>query len=336
MKKGLYIDVLSPIGHNKFNNLTTKTLKKKYSLITIARKNSFEKVDIAIPEKYFKEYKKLKYILNEINKLNWIIKKIKEIKNYDFIIFSSFDNISFFLKSNLLSKISNRIYIFNHNNIDAIRNSKIKKYLYKKINLNVTHFVFEEYFKDYLKKIGIKNQIITVPHLVERKNLNVKKKDFQILKIFIPSNNYEFDYITKLIKTSNNSFFTIKSNYNFNNKNVKSKSFFDNYEKIFSNHDIILLPLKVQYDYRVSNIINESFSFSKPCFCFRNKLTRYLNEKYPNMILLIDNNSTFKEIYKKYKLINFDKLKDEREIFLKRHSSDLFLRKIKDVFKGDV
>ena len=129
---------------------------------------------------------------------------------------------------------------------------------------------FESYFKEYLlNDIKMNNHIIVVPLIVGKRSLSTNLDKTRI-NIFIPSKNYNKNYINTIFNNyPRNISFTIKSN-TFLIKNIKSKSYFDEneYNQIFNSSDLILLPLKIEYNYRVSYIIHECFSFSKPCFTF--------------------------------------------------------------------
>ena len=337
MKKILYIDLLSPIGHQKFNELTLKALLKSFEVTTIAKHN-FAKTfspDITIPDVFFTNYNKIHYRIVEIKKINWVINKVKKLETFDLMIFSSYETISFSIKSRELGKLGPKIAIFNHNNLDELDNSKIKKTIFKKINTNIIQLVFEGYMKKYLlDNIKVKNEVIVVPHIVEDMKY-MSNSDNSLLKIFIPSKNYNFHYINELINNSNNNVhFTIKSEFEFNTGNVISKPYFNQneYEAIFGDANFIILPLNVKYNYRISNLINECFSFSKPCFTFNSKLTQYLNHLYPEVVHIIHDKTNIKKIIKEYENINNQIFKIERERFLKEHSESIFLNKISEIF----
>lgn len=334
MKKILYIDLLSPKGHKKFNELSIKALASVFDVTIIARENFIDsrQSDFIIPERFFKSYNKINYRINELKKINWIIKKVKNLEKFDLLLFSSYETVSFSLKSRIIANVGSKVALFNHNNLDELNTSLIKKFFFKKIDKRVFHCVFEGYFKEYLlTEIKVKNSVILIPHLVENRSpsSNFEKSP---INIFIPTKNYNTNYVNKIFNNyPRNITFTIKSDTFFDQNNTKSKSYFNEneYNQIFNSSNLILLPLKTEYNYRVSNIIYECFSFSKPCFTFGNKFSQYLNYKYPNVVHIIDKETNIEQIIEEYKQINKILFAQERELFLKEHSEETFLSIIK-------
>lgn len=336
MKKILYIDLLSPKGHKKFNELNIKVLVSVFDVTIVARENFIDsrQPDVIIPERFFKSHNKINYRINELKKINWIIKKVKSFDRFDLLLFSSYETISFSLKSRIIANVGSKVAVFNHNNLDELDSSLIKKFFFKKIDKRVVHSVFESYFKEYLlKEIKVKNSIIQIPHLVEKRSFSTSF-DKNCFNIFIPTKNYDTNYTSKIINNYPVKIvFTVKSDTFFDQKNIKSKSYFDEneYNQIFNSSNLILLPLKTGYNYRVSNIIYECFSFSKPCFTFKNKFSQYLKKKYPNVIHIIDKETSIEQIIEEYKQINNILFAKERELFLKEHSEETFLSIVKNL-----
>ena len=334
MKKILYIDLLSPKGHKKFNELNINALTSVFNVTIVGRKNFIDsrQSDLVIPERFFKPHKKINYRINELNKINWIIKKIKTLDKFDLMLISSYETISFSLKSRIMANVGSKVAVFNHNNLDEFNRIRINKYFFKKIDKRVVHCVFESYIKEYLlNDIKVKNSVILIPLLVENRSPS-SNFDKSRINIFIPSKNYDANYINKIFNNSpKNVVFTIKSDTFFERKNIKSKTYFEDneYNQIFNSSNFILLPLKIEYTYRVSNIIYECFSFSKPCFTFENKFSKYLNNKYPNVVHIIDKKTDIDQIIEEYKQINNILFAKERELFLKEHSEEKVLPIIK-------
>lgn len=336
MKKILYIDLLSPKGHKKFNELNIKALSSVFDVTIVARENFIDsrQPDYIIPKSFFKSHNIINYRINELKKINWIIKKVKNFDKFELLLLSSYETISFSLKSRTLTNVVSKVAVFNHNNLDELDTSLIKKFFFKKIEKRVVHSVFESYFKEYLlNDIKINNNIIVLPHLVEEISF-FSNFDLDNINVFIPTKNYNTNYINKILNNCpRNIVFTIKSDTFFKQENIKSEPYFEEneYNQIFNSSNLILLPSKIEYNYRVSNIIYECFSFSKPCFTFENKFSKYLNDKYPNVVHIIDKETNIKQIIEEYKQINNLLFAKERELFLKEHSEDSFLTGIKNL-----
>jgi len=118
--KILYIDPLSPNGHINFNNIQIKSLYKIFDSIDFSFKKGYEKkiciknteTIFLIPEKFYKSTNNK--IITRINLLKILryIKKNIDLSIYDFIIFSSYEEISLYF-----SFIKYPLILVNHNNI---------------------------------------------------------------------------------------------------------------------------------------------------------------------------------------------------------------------------
>ncbi len=334
MGKILYIDLLSPSGHKTFNELTLNALKSEYEVFIVGRKNFIknEEINLIIPEKFFHKSNKIKNRINEIKKIKWILLNLKD-QNYDKVVFSSYETISFSIMSKKILNMGKKIMVFNHNNIDEIDKSIIKKFFYTKINKKIIHLVFEDYIKQFLINKKLKNNIKVIPHIVLKnkiENSDINEKDIQI---FVPSLYHDTLYINRIIKNNNNNDYKliIKSKNNYNDKNVESKAFFDDYERVFIKSNFILLPLTIDYNYRVSNIINESFSYGKIIFSYKNKLTQFIKKQYPNSIYIIDRNVSINDMIKIYKNVDKSKYQKEQKKYLTEHSKEKFLNAFKKI-----
>ncbi len=339
MKRILYIDLVTTIGHRKFNQSAIKALRRSFEILTISREKALgDAPDIVIPDRFFNFSNRLDLRVKELEKIDWVIENTKQFTNFDLVLFSSYETISFSIKSRQIVKLWKNVAVFDHNNIDEIEKSIIKKLFFSSIDHKISHLVFEEYFRNYLvKDVRIKNRVVVLPHPVEDKN-----KPFQPSKtnitVFVPSNKHDYEYIKKIIATSPSDIcFFVKSDKILPGNNVKTMQLLENdeYENAFANCDLILLPLTTEYNYRISNIIFECFSYSKPCFTFRNKLSEFLSQVYPNVIHIIDRNIYMNEILQKYHAINEDAFLMERRTFLNSHSEEAFLKGIVNLF-GDI
>lgn len=307
--KVAFIDSLCPKGHKVFNELTIKALRDytDIDLKVIATDICVnkEEIDYNIPKKYYKKqrgffFSKFFYRLDEIIRWSWII-KIIDLEKPDLILLSSFDTISLnFIKN----WINYPLYIFNHNNIDQLEKSFIKRMFYKNISKHIFLIVFESYMKNFLiKRYNISsNNIIVIPHIVNSNQISppkIRRKD--LITLFAPSSssdNTVFNNINKnagileknnfflLAKSSLKEFMQIKSN------NLVYKNWFSNedYKKMMELSDAIFLPLPKTFNCRVSNVANEAISHGKPLIITRTDFSLFLDEKYPELCYIIEGN----------------------------------------------
>ncbi|WP_264525319.1 hypothetical protein [Flavobacterium sp. N502536] len=157
----LYIDPLLQNGHVNFNNIYIKSLAKAgYDLEFIFVKDYEDKLDIdkskviySIPKALFKkDYGKL---INRIAYLYglFLIKMFVNFKKYDFVIFSSFEEISF-----AFSGIT-KSYLINHINVSNSYESKAKFFFLNRVLRANSLIVLDEKTKNIYPQRGIMTYI---------------------------------------------------------------------------------------------------------------------------------------------------------------------------------
>ncbi len=335
MKLVLYVDLITKDGHRKFNQLSINALRKEFKVLTVSSSEATGSIpDLEIPDVFFDFSGRFNYRIKKLQEIDWIIEQARSFGKFDLVLFSSYETISFAIKSHKIVGSFENVAVFDHNNIDEIERSMIKELFFKSIDANITHLVFEEYFKTHLiENVKIKNNVVVVPHLVEDKKQFLDPIGDKIT-VFVPSNKCDDQYVKKLVfGSSPDVHFIIKTDKHFSGQNVKTVQFFENdeYENVFANCSFVILPLTVDYNYRISNTIFECFSYSKPCFTFRNKMSEFLSNLYPSVVHIIDKNTLLDEIVDECKKIDKDTFFMERKQFLQSHSESAFLNRIREL-----
>lgn len=289
-KKLLFVDPLSQEGHLNFNKIYIKALFQIFDSIDFAFIKGYEeKLSISndnkvylIPEKYHagsrnKILNRLRYI-----QIFRFIKKHCNINNYDFVIFSSYEEISLYF-----SFINRTLILVNHNNLSGLQN-RIKLFFFKKISSKNISIVFEDYMRDYLLSLGLKN-VYSIKHglpcAFDIKLLENAKlidffswiKDFRYI-IFSPSgSSTDDDFLNDLILNDAFNMFLRKNGILLILKNKLLKSDSQNikiirgyltdiqYKYVFLRSDLILIPYSINFSYRVSAVLFESMANKKNC-----------------------------------------------------------------------
>jgi len=288
--KLLYIDPLSPNGHINFNKIYIEALFKIFESIDFAFKQGYEeKLPIpknakiySIPEKYYissdnKIANRFKYF--QINKY---IKKHCNINQYDFVIFSSYEEISLYL-----SFFSRTLIIVNHNNLCGLHNP-IKLHFFKKVANKNINIVFENYMRDYLSLLGVKN-IYTIHHGLTNPYDKKIKEDTDLINDFAYIENFKYvifspsststdtNFLGNLISNDEFKMFLHENgillilkykqlNYDSGNIRIIDNYLTDSqYKYIFLRSDLILIPYSNNFSYRVSAVLFEAMSNNKLC-----------------------------------------------------------------------
>jgi hypothetical protein len=290
MKKILYVDLESFDEHITINNNCIKKLQADYNLeISYAFKKDYcfklglsnESV-IEVPLEFYPN--KISgglinrfYILNRL----FYLKRIVDFKKYDIVFFSCYEEITFFM-----SNIPFKVFLLNHNNVNGI-NSKVKKFFLKLISKRNTMIVFEEYMRLEFLKHGIENVSIVkhglpdpftkndgINSFFNRKKMNDNYNGI----IFSPSSSSsDFNFVKYLINSKEfidalerkKFLFILKdSNLKSSNKNILVINEFlskIDYGTIFLESSFILLPYANDFNFRISNVLNECISNNKVC-----------------------------------------------------------------------
>ena len=281
-EKILYIDPLSLSGHINFNNIQIKSLYKVFDSIDFTFREGYEKnlsikeneTIFLIPEKLYKSTNNK--IVNRINllKIFLYIKKRINLSIYDFIILSSYEEISLYF-----SFIKYPLILVNHNNI-ADLNNPIKRFFFKKVAKNNTNLVFGHYIKDYLIRIGVQNiEVINhgLPIPIDNKILKRSvsnqfgyTENFKWIIFSASSSSSDKDFIDKIISNESlqsylnkkNILFILKGKYTNHSQSNNIRIIDDylaneEYQYLFLRSNIILICYPSSFKYQVSAILFE-------------------------------------------------------------------------------
>ena len=285
MKKVLYIDPFSTMGHLNFNKIYINEILKEDVIVDFlfrsyySSKLGINNNFITIPENLFtKSDNRFITRLYEIKKLRFI-NKILALKSYDIVIMSSYDEISLYL-----NPIKSKLFLINHNNLIGLEN-QIKLFVYKKISKNNIQIVFEDYIKKYVNSIGISG-VIKINHgLPEKFKVNdnmaiTSLRDLNIEQyknlVFVPSSSSsDHGFISKLINNSyfqkylneNNILLIVKGNFKtVNNQNIQViKKYLSKleYRYLFIKSSIIIIKYPASFKNRTSAVFMECVANDK-------------------------------------------------------------------------
>ncbi len=294
MKKILFIDLFCEYGHNNINKIYIKNLLQKGYVVEIAMQESyFNTLDldvnllkIKLPEKYFKlKQNRLIGRLNQVLLLKYISKNITKEK-YDFLFFTYFEEISFYL-----SGISFKSYLMVHGNAESFDNF-IKRFFLKKIgnmsNINFlifTNHISKKFTHHKLSNFVVENHGIPNPITCDSsisknhfKKLLEKNKHFlkpEYKYIFIPnSNKFGFNFLEELLSQdfflkniiTNNIYILVKGGDVRCNENIIELPEYlndDDFNSILINSNIIFLNYPKSFENRVSGLFFECISNNK-------------------------------------------------------------------------
>ena len=302
-KKVLFIDPIFQKGHVGFNQIYIKSLQEQKADIDYIFVKGYEEeihIDkeriIYLSPSFHKKGNRFDSILNRIAYVItlFLLRYKVRFSDYDLILFSSFEEISFYF-----SGIRN-VCLINHINANKSTKSSIKRFFLKKVLQYNTCIVFDEITKKYLETLGGMNLIVK-PHGLfnpvssknAKKNLdyNLNNKDYDYM-IFSPSSNSS-DYLFIKEVINNSSFVTflenhrilmvLKGNYESKSKNVVVIDYYlsqEAYYNLFTRSNLILIAYPESFKYRTSGVLFECFANNKPCLVKSNGLIKPYSQHF--------------------------------------------------------
>lgn len=286
------------------NFIETKDSKghvKLYKSILMGFMNGSERVKLITSESYACNFDSVKQgldivtcnkyplwggkVLYRIQQIYLMILALRKCCSRDDVFFLSYDTVSIWF-SLLFFRFKN-VYVFEHNNIDQLKSSIIKRFFYRLLSKKVTSYVFEDYIGAYIKEEYCRNFkvyqhplfIVNSESVFEHRrkyiflpSSDVSSKSFYLLCEF--AKQYDLDIITKKhpFLSSLNSDFIFQHDY------------FENYDQVFYSSEFVAVVN--DFNYRVSGVFYEAVATSKKIIMNRTPFSEYVFEKYEKVTLL--------------------------------------------------
>lgn len=153
MKKILYVDVDAPIGHVNFNRIWLSVLSKyPIELTTCLPKAYYAKIsvptnNISVPAFLCRGKGPVFWRIFSVLRLIWLVLFV-DIRKYDAILFSSFENTTFAFILYLF--LFDNVFCVCHNNLEKARNNSRHKSFLSFIAKRVTLIALNNAMKSYL------------------------------------------------------------------------------------------------------------------------------------------------------------------------------------------
>lgn len=293
--KILYLEYLSLYGHVCFNKIWVNTLLETDNVkLTLFMPHEIrdailpeEKISLAasknIPQRLYTKNNIpfIRFLYNYIRFL-WVRNHVN-FNDYDRVIVSSFDTLSFFFGSFFLK---GKFYLVCHNNISKAAKRPLLKHVLSILAKKYTFIVFEDYIKEYVNNFTKSSNILVIHHGLPNpikddnfsSNLIPDPSKYKSI-VFCPSSSYidrffedlscKIDFFNFLrdnniliIFKTKRAFFSQK-NIIFATKRLTDKE----YQSLFTISSAILVPYNKDFQYRISAIMLESIANNKIVLC---------------------------------------------------------------------
>lgn len=290
---------LTPKGHSKVNNFFYYTLQEKYNVDYIDA-NSFTTDRVKFhtllwaSRKYIEHNRFSVRILYALRKFSILPK----LKNYDVILFLSFEIISLFLISGIIKYVAKqkKIYFLVSNQLDEVHSSRLKKALFSKMSSNFTWLVKEPHMLEFAKEVFPYADFQIVLRNINCVNGSVKESRLKrtIISaandrkiILCPSKtSSDFEHVkTAINNRASNYFYVILSQemyFKDRNDTITISDFLSNedFESLFEIANIIWLPYKKSFKYRSSSLLMEVMRYKKPIVAREIETFKYYHSLY--------------------------------------------------------
>ena len=351
MRKLLYIDLISPAGHENYDSNMIRLMNKFFivdvrasegmtHLIPTKYCHTIESCPNKIYPEYWKhsKYRSLSKLLWRYYQYEYIKKIVKENSNdYDCIFFSSIEVFSFMLATRGFK--GTNVYFVDHG-VYRIKN-RLTRFFYRAIlSPSVNIVALEEYIREYLINNGIKSNIYVIHHPIPEyppivwSQLETKT----CYDVFAPSSSNEDSFVADLIESREKLPENVKiiirahryihrdEHLDVYNERISSQE----YDERFRNADFILIPYESAYNYRTSAILFESLGMGKRVLLWGNNTLKEYFRDYKNCVCVYSNTTDFIRKISKLDNLEYDITSINR--FMSNYSDCYIQEQIKKAF----
>lgn len=295
--KILVADTVFPKGHKLLNNKLLSYLNDDE--ITVINSNGYYNKQL------FPNYNFIDFEFDGENKisktdrirefvLNYRMTKSLKIKDFDKIIYFTFDTINFAFELPFLK--SRNVYLFHHKNTSELSN-KTYRIIFKTYANRVNHIVFSKSIADYLiDEIGVHKDLVHVlPHpiLMEVLEINKKaqsnKKNINWIGLGYGNDEYLIDEILNFedkyhFLSKNNIYLTLrwsKPEKHLDNIHVINGHMdIEDYKRLYNKSTGVLLLYPLNYTHRFSGALMDALACGKQVIGNDIPIVREFNSEY--------------------------------------------------------
>ena len=286
------INTLAPSGHVRFDQEILKCLHELGSVTFAAPPGYLDdsaadhRVDIKTANIH--SGSRIGSRWAQVKALGEVLKTLNP-ERYDAVIFLAYELTSFALRW----PSSIPAILFEHNNVDEICNSGLKRYVFKRFVKNKKHVTYEQYIVNLLNEEFGKNAF-HVPHPVTMSvpvssDAVQKRADGAPLKIFSPSQRTPADVQRELVdlviaNPGEYSVLARGSEYETGADYIL-QPYFENFDAELADADVCVIG--GDYGYRVSAIAYQVLSIGRPVVMFNSLFAKELLSQFPGQVYLI-------------------------------------------------
>jgi hypothetical protein len=243
------------------------------------------------------------------------------LDHYDAIVLLSYETIALFARW----PRNRKVFLFDHNNIDNIRGSRIKSFCYRHLPRRAVHLAFQPHIAQHIRDTwGHRALLIPLPNC--RCDVTdagdcppaiASPRARGRTLIFSPSDSTPrpfLDRLKTLAVASCGAYCVIcKGAREEKTAAFETRPFFDDYDQLMRECDIVFLGMR--FHYRVSGVAFEALSYGKPVVLLDSPFARVLSAEYPALVLPVDDVNDIPRV-----ILDREKMNQDHKRFLREHS----------------
>lgn len=322
----LVVDTVCEPGHDRFNRHIIQMLVTQFNVILYTSRGFARRLDIpGLKILTFNERR-----TNRLARLLWQYSLTRKMLKY----YSTTSSIACFVLayetipySLATFRASKPVFLFEHNNVDQLQSSTLKRYLYRAISNTTIHITLEKYIATYIRnEYGKVSRYINHPsYQLDEKPID--KCQIQGPYIFCPNGTVE-PYLVKTIeeyaKINSDYEFYFKGHGSSANEKIHHVPFYNNYDSMLKHATFVLSG--VRYTYRVSGIVYESLCLGKFILLQSSKYAHELAKRFPKSIYTFGNLSELTKLLQETPKSDTNNL--EIREYRRRHSSEYIQKQL--------
>ena len=298
-------------GHaNLFAN-TFKLLSRDFEVLAVTTSDNDKISDdrcIKIPVAYYK--KKQNYLYDLVSFFIYSIQVLRRIKSIiketqiNNVICLTYDEVSLFLLTPFLPSYLS-IYLMSHANIDNYANSRIKKWMFKRIKDRYFHIVQCGFLAEHLEKNYQLKDVLVWPHPLNRIEEKKIVRDIDCAGLSfsndekVLSHLLEMEESTQIFKKNNLRVVLKSQQISFDDGNltiIKGSLSSPDYDDIINRSKSILMPFPSSFKMRMSGTLIDSLTNRKAVFATPISVIQESHKQYPYVIKEFSEDTFVKEL----------------------------------------
>ena len=200
------------------------------------------------------------------------------------MVFFSYDVSSFFLVTWLSKLLRFKIVTFEHNTIP--KKNRFQKIFHLLASKNITRVCYTPDGVSLYQELGKLSKLVLHPIIEKAELINRVGVKVDAERVFCPSASGNLNRTIEFSKKHPDKIILLKTSQHVDLKNVKTATFFEDYNQILASSGFIYLPVELVG--RISGPFYEAISINKLIIVRDNEFGRFVKKSFPNNVLYDD------------------------------------------------